>query len=48
MAFGAVTAALLTVGLLDSSVSGAASQAYTWKNVKTGGQYLYLCSRLPG
>lgn len=42
MAFGVATAALLTVGLLAGSVSSAASQAYTWNNVKTGGQYLCI------
>ncbi|KUL82461.1 hypothetical protein ZTR_09954 [Talaromyces verruculosus] len=37
MAFDVATAALLAVGLLAGSVSSAASQAYTWENVKTGG-----------
>lgn len=38
MTLGVATTAVLTVGLLASLVSSAASQSYTWNNVKTGGQ----------
>jgi xyloglucan-specific exo-beta-1,4-glucanase len=42
MALGVVTPVLLTIGLLVTSVSSAASQTYTWNNVKTGGQCLCI------
>ena len=42
MALGVAKAGILALGLLTTSVSSAASQTYTWKNVKTGGQFLCL------
>lgn len=47
MVLAVATAALLTVGLLVDSVSGAASQAYTWNNVRTGGRCLYKIFERP-
>ena len=34
---------LLAAGLLFGAAHGAASQAYTWKNVVTGGKHTEYC-----